>query len=232
MNISLAAGLTLCMLAAEPVKAQNTPLIQIVQLNMPLAPGDTVYEANGYNLFFAVQNVSAVPVISDTLTIFGWNKDTTVSQPLHILADTFISNLSQGMVAQVFNLNYQFSAFNYKAGGNIVVVWPRLGTDPLTTFDSISVSIYFVPVQASIISEGENAVQGLILNPAMHTVYFKTNGSYNPERVRIYDASGRICYRAEQVSNGIYVPGLARGVYVIEWKNQDSSYSRLKFVWP
>lgn len=214
------------------VVAQNNPQMQIVQLNMPLLPGDTAFEANIYPLYFSVQNVSPVPVTSDTLYILAYNTDTLVAQQEHVLADTLISNLSQGMIAQMFNPFFQFSALNYKAGGNIVVVWPRLGNDPLTTFDSITVNIYFVPFQASLAPEGINSVQGIILNPDMHTVQFKTNGGYMPERVRIFDVSGRICFRSVQVSGAVYLPQISKGVYFIEWKNPDGSYSRLKFFWP
>ncbi len=226
--------LLLLTLSLSPVlvEAQNVPQIQIVQLNMPLFPGDTAFEANLYPISFSVQNTSPVPVTSDTLYILGFNTDTSVAQQEHILADTIVSNLSQGMMAQVYNPFFQFSALNYKAGGNIVVVWPRLGNDPLTTYDSITVSIFFVPFQASLTPEIENSVQGIILNPSLNSIQFKTQGDFSPERVRIYDVSGRVCYQSKQVSGAMYLPQLSKGVYFIEWKNPDGWYSRLKFVWP
>lgn len=136
------------------------------------------------------------------------------------------------MISTVVNPFYQFSALNYKAGGNIVVVWPRLGGDPLTTFDSITVYIYFVPYQAALTPDIENTVQGIILNPSMNVIQFKTKGGYMPERVRIYDAAGRICINSKHATDVIYLPQLSKGVYLIEWKNPDGSYARLKFVWP
>lgn len=232
MKLFLTAHLLLTGLISDYSIAQNNPLMQIVQLNMPIAPGDTAFEANLYPLFFSVMNVSPVLALTDTLYIFGYNTDTLVTQPLHVLADTIINNLSQGMIAQVYNPSYQFSALNYKAGGNIVVVWPRLGTDPLTTFDSITVNIYFVPFQASLTPAIENSVQGILLNPAMNSIHFKTTGGFKPERVRIYDTSGRICFQSKRAMDEIYLPQLSNGIYLIEWKNADGSYSRLKFFWP
>lgn len=224
----------LLLLCLQPliIKAQNVPQLQIVQLNMPLFPGDTALESQNYPLSFTVQNVSPVAVVSDTLYIFGYNTDTSVAQQLHVFVDTIIINLSQGMITQVVNPFFQFSALNYKAGGNIVVVWPRLGNDPQTTFDSITVNIYFVPYQAALTPDHENAVQGIILNPSINVIEFKTTGGFKPERVRIYDASGRICFNSGQASDVIYLPPLSNGVYMIEWKNADGRYSRLKFVWP
>lgn len=226
--------LLILLLCLQPLifKGQNVPQMQIVQLNMPLLPGDTAFEANLYPLFFSVQNVSPVPVVSDTLYILGYNTDTSVAQQLHVFVDTIVFNLIQGMIAQVGNPLFQFSGLNYKAGGNIVVVWPRLGNDPLTTFDSITVNIFFVPFQAALTPDNENTVQGIILNPSMSAIQFKTTGGFKPERVRIYDSSGRICFNAKHASDVIYVPKLSKGVYMIEWKNPDGSYSRLKFVWP
>lgn len=214
------------------MNAQNVPQVQIVQLNMPLFPGDTAFESQNYPLSFTVQNVSPVAAAADTLIIFGFNTDTTVVQQEHILADTLITGLSQGMISTVFNPFFQFSSLNYKAGGNIVVVWPRLGNDPQTTFDSITVNIYFVPYQAALTPDNENAVQGIILNPSMNCIQFKTTGGFKPERVRIYDASGRVCFNSRHASDVIYLPQLSKGVYLIEWKNPDGRYARLKFVWP
>jgi hypothetical protein len=212
---------------------QAVPQVQIVQLNMPLFPGDTAYGSQPYTLSFSVQNVSTVPVVTDTLYVFGLNIDTTVAQPLHLLADTIVSNLSQGIIVQVFNPFYLFSSLNYKAGGNIVVVWPRLGNNPSTTFDSITVNIYYVPIQASVVlPAGQPEVKGLIINPSMHTLSFKTTFGFRPERVRIYDAYGRTCFYSGQAPEVIYVPQISKGVYLIEWMNSDGSFSRLKFVWP
>ncbi len=226
--------LLLMLLCLQPlfIQAQNVPQLQIVQLNMPLFPGDTALESQYYPLSFTVQNVSPVAAVADTLIIFGFNLDSTVVQQEHILADTLITGLSQGMISTVVNPFFQFTSLNYKAGGNIVVVWPRLSNDPQTTYDSITVNIFFVPYQAALTPDNENAVQGIILNPAMNIIQFKTTGVFRPERVRIYDASGRICFNSNQASDVIYLPQLSKGVYMIEWKNPGGSYARLKFVWP
>lgn len=213
-------------------KSQNVPQMQIVQLNMPLLPGDTAYEANLYPVLFSVQNVSPVSVVFDTLYIFGYNNDTSILQQQFAFIDTIISNLSQGIVIQVANPFYQFSSLNYKAGGNIVVVWPRLGNNPLTTYDSITVNIYFIPFQAAIAPEEDHSVQGILLNPAMNAIQFKTTGGFMPERVRIYDATGRICFSSGQTTGMLQLPPLAGGPYIIEWKNPNGRFARLKFVWP
>ncbi len=209
---------------------QTNPQVQLIQLNMPLAPFDTVYENQNYNISFTVQNQGSALMAGDTLFILAYNTDTTVTQQLHVLADTFITVLQPSAIVQVTRL-YQFSSLNYKSGGNIVVVWPRLGNNPLTTYDSITVDIYFVPVPATVAPENQNPVQGVIIYRQHSCMAFKTHEFFMPEQVRIFDMTGRIFYASEKVAELFCIDGLHAGVYVIEWKNTDGRLQRQRFIW-
>jgi hypothetical protein len=207
-----------------------TPQVQIIQLNMPLSPWDTVYENQTYAISFIVQNQGSALGTSDTLYILAYNIDSTVAQPLHVLADTFITALPSTAIVQVYR-SYQFSSLNYKSGGNIVVVWPRLGNNPLTTYDSLTVDIYFVPVPATIAPDIQNPVQGIVIFRQHSCLAFKTHEFFIPEQVRILDMTGRILHSTERTTDLICVHGLSAGLYIIEWIHADGRPQRQRFFW-
>ncbi|MEP7169475.1 MAG: hypothetical protein ABI855_08920, partial [Bacteroidota bacterium] len=125
---------------------------QVDSFNIPIfLPNDTVHEGQSPSSFhIRVRNLdtnSYQPGVY--LKIYLRNTDTTgLTQPEQLLdSSMLISNIVGQDTFNLYINAYNFTSSTYRAGNNIVVVWPRLGFDTTTTYDSLQLdTIYFVPL--------------------------------------------------------------------------------------
>ncbi|MEO5569923.1 MAG: T9SS type A sorting domain-containing protein [Bacteroidia bacterium] len=202
--------------------------------SFPTWPNDTVYENQTRNLGFRVRNVNSSPLtVNAYLKIFLLNTDTTLlSQPLQ-LVDTsyFIQNLVGNDTIYVLVSNYPFTSATYRAGNNIVVVWPRIGNDPTTTYDSLQLdTVYFVPFSSINMLRVDNEAFSVFPNPVKDKINMNS-GDRNPiEYVRILDDMGQQMLYRRTSEKQLDVHFLSDGFYFVEIKARNGIILRRKFL--
>lgn len=212
--------------------AQPGAKITITYISGFPAQPDTSYEGVIYPVEFSVKNTGTQPTFgNDTLEI--WLQNDSANQVLHRVASVYLqSPLLPNDSSLVSNPTYQFSPLNFKAGGNIVVVWPKLQSSGVTTpADSISLPVYFVPLQTldgSFNAPDNNCT--LFPVPASNILFLHPASLYKPDCVRIFDLSGRQVSRIPVHSNQLNVANLSAGVYLAEIYENSLLLARRKII--
>lgn len=206
-NLKLFA-LLLLMASAAPVRSQSTVLVQQI-INFPDLPNDTAYEGLLYDFDIVVQN--------------GTNSVVTGSMTIQMRVDSIITALGTPAIqvtlnpgdTMVVSVNqYPFLQPQFKAGNNIVVVWPSINSGITYPIDSLTTDVYYVPLNSVGIPSEEPLGFKIFPNPANDIISWTAADGSIPERVRIYDASGRLAAEINHV--GLYaVSSLPEGMYVV-----------------
>jgi hypothetical protein len=203
--------------------AQNSLFIQSVD-SFPSAPADTVYEGTAYSFSFVVNN--------------GTNTQLTGNLDINFRVDSIQSvvgtlaqvNMSQGDTVMVFINSYNFPTPQFKAGNNIVVVWPSVNSGTVGVFsDSVYLDVYYVPLNAVEDPEIKDLQLSLYPNPAAGEILLGEVPGYVSGYVRIYDTRGRLVYDRFFDHRAILIPSLSKGLYILEFRSTRFTY-RGKFI--
>jgi hypothetical protein len=211
-------------------------LIQLTILSVdsfPVLPQDTAYEANQnqYNFLVHVFNMANNQVtVNDTCRIFLKNTDTTFSTT-EILASTPVGTLFGFDFINIPVNNYQFTPATYKAGNNIVVVWPRIGNGTNTTFDSLQIdTVYFVPLLSMNMLNVQNQTFTFFPNPAIDQIIINSDREKYIDYVRILNDLGQTILYRRSAGKYLDVKFLSEGFYFIEIRDRNGTISRKKFL--
>jgi Secretion system C-terminal sorting domain len=123
---------------------------------------------------------------------------------------------------------YGFQQPQFKAGNNIVVVWPNISSGISYPIDSVVTDVYFIPLNSVLVPFVPQSEFELFPNPATDMLSWNLQDGSLPGRVRIFDTHGRLVHEYRKVRN-CSVAALPRGVYFIELEI-DSSIVRERFV--
>lgn len=208
-------------LHSQIVYSQSGDSLRVQSLS-PIFPqisfGDSAFESQPYDSITVTVLNLATTLFSGNLkfeleidTGGGVNADSLIvtTQPVTILAGD----------SQVVSVNqYFFSSTRYKAGNNVVVVWPRLTTGQLNYSDSLVTQVFFVPDSSSGVDDLEPDFQySLFPNPSSDFIYLNDKGKKDIEGVRFYDMEGRLIKEFKSTNNNRFnISGFERGCYFME----------------
>lgn len=222
--VILAAIFTLQRVSAQQVQLT----IQDID-SFPVLPV-LALEGQPYNFTIRVYNLLNNQFgTTDTLKIFLANKDSLNN--VEEIADTLIPLFQGNDTILVHVSNYQFTSAHYKAGNNIVVVWPRLGNIIGTTFDSLQIdTVFFVPLSSVNMLNESNQAFYFFPNPVTDAIMIKSGSESFIDYVRILNELGQeIMFRRSSVKY-LDVRFLSEGFYFIEIKERNGTISRKKFL--
>ena len=207
---------------------------QVDSLNAFL-PNDTVFEGGSpYNFNIRVRNFDPNPSAPNaSLKIYLRNTDSTaLTQPEQLLdSSIFIASLSGNDTINVPINGYNFTQATYRAGNNIVVVWPRLGSNVATTYDSLQLdTIYFVLLSSVNMISAQNDPALFFPNPVISEIIINKNDKKSIEYVRILNDIGQEILHRRTFENHLDVRFLSEGFYFIEIKERNGTISRRKFL--
>ncbi|MDQ3051435.1 MAG: T9SS type A sorting domain-containing protein [Bacteroidota bacterium] len=188
----------------------------------PEAPQDTAYEGQTYTFLMQVHNNTNI-FINNSVS-FNMRVDSATITFLANVQTTIPPNDSVSLTVTPFNFQQPL----FKAGNNIVVVWPVVNGLSVP-IDSFITTVFFVPLN----SLGDDEVMGqqlqLYPNPVHDYMHLDTSEGM-VEYVRIYATTGQLIRDISfQRSRSIDVSFLRKGTYIIEL-NLNGKWVRKKFV--
>jgi hypothetical protein len=209
-----------CLLTTSvPSFAQGFLGLQVTSMpGYPALPADTAFEGVSYNFDILVYNGSNVTITNTIMinlrvdTVTAMVASSPVLPPM-APGDSLILSVSQ----------YNFDPSQYKAGNNIVVVWPSVNGMSIP-IDTAYKDVFFVPLNSLSSHELQVADFQIYPVPVHDELRLQGLADQDLEYVRIFDTSGRLC--------AAFVPGQRRrfdvsflkaGVYFIEIRTPSSS---------
>ena len=214
--------LMLMVSAGTSLRAQNALLVQQLN-NFPDLPNDSAFEGVSYT-FDAVVFNGTNSVVTGNLQLF-MDVDTL---SFAIGSPATQVNLNPGDTAIITIAGFGFGQSQFKAGNNIVVVWPSINSGITYPVDSLITTVYFVPLNSTGLPAAQVEGFQLYPNPGSDVVAWKTSTGQIPERVRIFDTKGRLVADLKDASS-YQVSILPTGVYFIELFYSDATI-RERFV--
>jgi|SRR6185436_10321639 len=200
--------------------------------NFPVLPNDTAYEQQTDSLIINVINMdSGFVAINDTLWVFLRNTDTIYDQFPDILVSLFIDTLQGNDTFHLENGNYPYSQSTFKAGNNIVVVWPRMGINPNTTYDTLQIdTVYFVPFASVSMLNVNSEAFSIFPNPVSEEIYINSVPEKYIEYVRILNDIGQEVLFRRTFEERLDVRFLSEGFYFFEIRERNGTIIRKKFL--
>lgn len=215
-----------CLLtASSPSEAQGFLGLHVISMpGYPALPADTAFEGISYNFDIFIYNGSNV-TINNTIVV-NLRVDTVSTV---IASSPALPPLGPGDTIIVTVSQYNFDPSQYKAGNNIVVVWPAVNGMSVPV-DTTFKDVYFVPLNSLSSHDLKNPDFHIYPVPVRDELYLEGLAEQDLEYVRIFDASGRL---ATAIKPGIHRPFdlsfLKPGFYVIEVKGRDIC-GRIRFI--
>lgn len=191
--------------------AQGTSTLYIDSLpGFPVAQLDSAYEGQSYAFNIILINNTNI-AISNFPIQFNMRVDSVIN--------TFFTSppigLQPGDTVSISVTGFNFTQPQFKPGNNIVVVWPVLNglTIPV---DSITVGVYFVPLNSVGSTDFAQPSLRIYPVPSNNTVYFDTRKN-QAEDVRIWTILGQqVFFSLAAETNAIDITPLSPGVYILD----------------
>lgn len=193
------------------VNGQGTSSLKVTQLaGYPVVP-DTAFEGVPYSVTVKINNNSNVAV-NGTVDILLKTDSATVTLTsfggLVLLPGDSTTQLIQ---------TYNFTSQQYKAGNNIVVVWPVAQGAPAMPIDSLFSNVFFVPLAGVPVPEEPSASFSIYPIPTSQFICIQPESGEPIEQVRIYNPEGRLAKGWFFSREGVIdVRNLRSGLYLIE----------------
>lgn len=201
----------------------TTSLFVSAMPGFPALPQDTAYEQATYGFDIIVKNNTNTQITSGIAINMRVDSSVvtigSVLQPNLLAGDSLIINIP------VYNFTQPF----FKAGNNIVVVWPVLSPAQSVMVDSLIKDVFFVPLNS--LENNTLTKNEIAIFPVPATTFLQI---YSPvtkvEYVRIYNTYGQIILDKSRVFNStLDIRFLEPGVYFLEaWS--DGKRSAIRFV--
>lgn len=172
---------------------------------------DTAYQSQPYSYSIIVSNGTNTAINSTMEIVFRVDSLETVvvSNPATSLnpGDTISFTISQYFFSQPF----------YKAGNNIVVVWPRLTGGMSLPADTFYAAVYFVPNSGLAPDDANSSWINLFPNPAADRIHFGIDINEDFEYVRIWSLTGNLVLEVRQPQSAeLFIGSLSSGTYLAE----------------
>lgn len=212
LSISLLAGWF------SLVQAQGTTGLKVTQMiGYPVLP-DTAYEGVSYTITLNLRNYSNSTINGGVNVLLNTDSGTVV---LTSFAGLVLQpNDSTAQIIQAYNFDTQ----TYKAGNNIVVVWPVVQSAPAFPIDTFFTQVYFVPLASLNAPEVESIKFALYPNPATSKLKIVGAAEEPLEYVRILMPDGRQVTQILPFGDGIIdIRRLNPGIYFLEATSKNRS---------
>ncbi len=193
--------------------SQGTTGLRVLAMpGFPAAPQDSVLEGQAY--IFAVTLINGTNTAINSPIDINFKVDSisniafTVGQPVMGVGDT---------VTFSFN-TYNFTQPQFKAGNNIVVVWPSINGVSVP-IDSFITDVFFIPLSS--LTDHLPDIHPISLFPVPSTgdLFLSFNSLDRVEYVRIYAMDGKLVYSIPLLTNQfIDIRNLRKGIYFLEAK--------------
>jgi hypothetical protein len=195
------------------LSGQGTTTLRVYSMpGFPALPADTALEGQLYS--FSVELVNNTFMSINSSIEVNMRVDSLQSILGVVLQPAVGPNDSVSMPVN----GYGFTQPQFKAGNNIVVVWPRvIGTSfPIDTFYT---NVYFVPLSSSggdPVASGEGWIIGP--NPVQDELQWISTGNMEVEHVRIFSTTGELVQAARVNSKRrVNISDLSPGLYFFEF---------------
>lgn len=193
------------------VNGQGTASLKVTQLaGYPVVP-DTAFEGVPYTVTVSILN----------------NSNSTINGPIDVLLKTDSATVTLTAFAPLLLFpgdstsqlvqTYNFTSQLYKAGNNIVVVWPVVQGSPALPVDSLFSDVFFVPLAGVPVPETPTVSFSIYPIPANENICLQTEGGEKIEQVRIFTPEGQLVNDWMAPKDGLVdVRNLRNGLYLIE----------------
>jgi len=193
------------------IRAQSSIGLKVTQMaGYPVLP-DTAYEGVSYSVTLKVNNNSNIAInggVNILLKADSGSVALTSFAGLVLLPGDSTTTLIQ---------TYNFDTQTYKAGNNIVVVWPVVQGAPAFPIDSFYTQVYFVPLASLNAPEVEAIKFAMYPNPATSELKIVASSDEPLEYVRILMPDGRQMTQYLPLGDGIIdIRRLNPGIYFLE----------------
>jgi hypothetical protein len=212
-------------------RAQQSDSLAVVTLSLQYPQvqyQDTAYEGVAYNAIkVTVKNLSIVNTFAGQLGVYLHSDSLLVTDTLVSFSGTTYTILPQDTLPITLSGPYYFNHTVYRAGSNIVVVWPV--ANGLVKSDSLFTGVYFVPLAGITIPHETENNFSVTPNPCNDFLRLVDFMKSEVEGVRITDMKGRVVKQTQHpFGNCFYVGNLDKGCYTVELirKNKTKSVSR------
>ncbi|MBK7388826.1 MAG: T9SS type A sorting domain-containing protein [Bacteroidetes bacterium] len=212
LSISLLAGWF------SLVQAQGTTGLKVTQMiGYPVLP-DTAYEGVSYTITLNLRNYSNSTINGGVNIVLKTDSGTVAITTFAGLV--LFPNDSATQLIQTYNFDSQ----TYKAGNNIVVVWPVVQGAPAFPIDTFFTQVYFVPLASLNAPEVESIKFALYPNPATSKLKIVGAAEEPLEYVRILMPDGRQVTQILPFGDGIIdIRRLNPGIYFLEASSKNRS---------
>lgn len=222
--ICTALFLFISLLVYAPSQGQGVNTLRVSAMPLfPDLPQDTAFEGQSYTFQLEVINNSNIFI----------NNSVSFDMKVDSGTVTFLTNpqttIPPGDTTYLTVTPFNFQPPLFKAGNNIVVVWPVVNgmTVPI---DSFFTNVFFVPLNS--VGDGELDDKMFVLhpNPVNDQLQLDVSDPSLVEYVRIYASTGQQVVHLSFLKSGfIDVSFLSRGIYFIE-VNLNGKMIRRKFL--
>lgn len=191
-----------CLCASLPTLAQ----LSLVSVELP----DTVAMNDQISVQFSVKNQGAESRLGNLQLEFLNSTNDSVTSPLGVYENTLQFFAPQQ--TRDFTVDIEITPSFFVEGGNTVVIWPSMVTDPELPAEPILKSIYVLGSTGGLALVRKEEVT--ILNPVYDLLTFvDASGRTIEGNVLIYSASGHLIGRHKLDEGRTELPALPVGMY-------------------
>ena len=209
----------LCLSASLSTVAQ----LRLVSVVLP----DTVAMNDQISVQFSVKNQSAESRLGNLQLEFLNSTNDSVTSPLGVYENTLQFFAPQQ--TRDFTVDIEITPSFFVEGGNTVVIWPSLVTDPELPSESILKSIYVLGSTGGLALERKDGVS--LLNPVFDALKFMdASGRTIEGNVQIYSASAQLIGQFKMDEGKVKLPALPAGMYYAILLRDGKTAQSFRFV--
>lgn len=213
---------------------------QVANISIILGTGyqDTVNVGDSATFSVILKNNGPDSIVSGTTFEFHTELDTggTSNLLVNLSYYTWPFSLMPGdsivtFLGDVYYVNTLPPYGPYKIGGNIVVIWPAayMSSQTINTSDSLILDLFIIDPNG-VIEFINGEIVNVYPNPTKAELNITKSGSeILPEKVRIYDVSGKEVLVAENIKT-ISIAHLSAGIYYVKVRFNNSSHKTFKII--
>jgi hypothetical protein len=191
-----------CAFVSIPAIAQ----LRLVSVSLP----DTVAMNDQINVQFAVKNQGANSRVGNLQLEFLNSSNDSITSPLGVYENTLQFFAPQQ--TRDFTVDIEITPSFFVEGGNTVVIWPSMVTDPELPAEPILKSIYVLGSTGGLALTRKNEIS--LLNPVYDVLKFAdASGRTIHGNVTIYSASALLIGQFKLEAGKAELPELPAGMY-------------------
>lgn len=222
--------LFISLMFCEFASAQTDSLAVIaISPQFPQCPDSALEQQPYANIQVTIKNYNANATFTGGLML-KLQSDSLPEDSIILNSGTSYTIQPNSSINILIQSPYFFNGANYKAGSNVVVVWPvstQGGT--VVKYNPYLACVLFLPFVG--VNEYDRSKFDVIPNPSNKFIYLNVPLNLYIKRVRIFNPAGEeVRNYSFDLSNRITVEGLSNGVYFLEAITSDDHVYNAKFI--